>query len=259
MNLNLEIIDALRKRRASGEKPSALLKYLGSEYPDDRGLGFTAMKYFREAFGLSLRQVLSIPDWVHGLISDERVDEHLLRELRVSMQTAESAQQAALAFLSNGPFAGAYPVLAISNTQEFDEGWVFFYQSASFLQTGDFNEMLLGNAPIFIPRNGAPARHISHHRSIEESMAAFRYSGNTEAIAKAQVRLFDWKRGALAISAVQAIRQHSSLGLGAAKKTIDNCLDGIPSMVDTSSVTSARDLVSELLKVGFVAEITYGD
>ncbi|MFZ6730587.1 hypothetical protein ACO0LG_01510 [Undibacterium sp. Ji42W] len=134
MNFNPEIIDALRKRSASGEKPSALLKHLGSEYPDDRGLGFTAMKYFREAFGLSLRQVLSIPDWVHGGISDERVDEYLLRELRVFIQTAESAQQAALVFLSNGPFADANPVLAVSNIQEFDEGWVFLYQSASFFK-----------------------------------------------------------------------------------------------------------------------------
>lgn len=118
------------------------------------------------------------------------------------MRTTESAEQAALVFLGNGPFADINSALAVSNTQEFDEGWVFFYQSASFLQTGDFNEMLLGNPPIFVPRNGTPANFISYHRSIEESLAAFRYSGNADAKANAQVRLFDWEQGALAISAI---------------------------------------------------------
>ncbi|MFZ6769424.1 YrhB domain-containing protein [Undibacterium sp. Di26W] len=259
MIFNPDIIDELRKRRTSGEKPSVLLKYIRSEYPDDRGLGFTAIKYFRIAFDLSLKQVLPIPDWVNGGLSDETIDAYLLKELTVFIQSSEIAEQVALAFLENGPFANANPKLIATKPQEFDEGWIFLYQSTGYIRTGDFSDMLVGNPPIFVPRNGTPARHVSYFRPIEEMLAAFRYSGNTDAKANAQIRLFDWKQGALTISAIRAIRQHSSLGLGVAKKAIDDCLAGNASFINTSSVASARDLVSVLLKAGFIAEITYGD
>ena len=175
------------------------------------------------------------------------------------MRSPELAEQAALTFLSNGPFGDANPELVALKAQEFDEGWIFPYQSAKFLQTGDFNDMFVGNPPVFVPRNGAPACFISYHRPIGESLAAFRYSGNTDALANAQIRIFGYKKGALVISAIGKIREHSSLGLGAVKKIVDNCLDGIPSFVNTSSIASAHDLVSELLRVGFIAEITYGN
>ncbi|MFZ6768541.1 hypothetical protein ACO0LM_15895 [Undibacterium sp. Di26W] len=78
--LNPEVIEELRKRRMSGENPSALLHYLKSQCPDNGGLGLMGMKYFREAFDFSLGQVLSIPGWASGEIPDERIDEFLLPE-----------------------------------------------------------------------------------------------------------------------------------------------------------------------------------
>ena len=35
-------------------------------------------------------------------------------------------------------------------TIEKDWGWVFFYQSLAFLESGDFRDMLGGNAPIIV-------------------------------------------------------------------------------------------------------------
>ncbi|MDP1978295.1 hypothetical protein [Undibacterium sp.] len=86
---NPEIVDELRKRHASGEKPSALLKYLKSTHPGDGGLGFTAMKYFRVAFDLSLKPVLPIPGWTRGELSDEAIDSFLSSELPVSPRRYE--------------------------------------------------------------------------------------------------------------------------------------------------------------------------
>jgi len=36
------------------------------------------------------------------------------------------------------------------NTEEYDFGWVFFYDSAKFIETGDSREALVGNAPLII-------------------------------------------------------------------------------------------------------------
>lgn len=173
------------------------------------------------------------------------------------MRTAESAKKIALAFLAEGPSAQTSAVILESKTQEFPEGWVYFYQSASFLETGDVSERLVGNAPLFVPRNDALPSFVSYHRPLAESMEAFRLSGNADAQPSAQVRLFGWTPGALAASAIQAVRQHSSLGLVTAKEAIDNCLAGNSVVISTLSVTSARELVSSLSKTNFVAEVTY--
>ena len=174
------------------------------------------------------------------------------------MRTAESAKTIALAILSEGPFAEANAVLLESKIQEFNEGWIYYYQSAGFVETGDINESLVGNAPLFVPRNDSPPSFVGHHRPLAESMEAFRLSGNASAQANAQVRLSGWKPGALAVSAIQAIRQHSSSGLAAAKEAVESCLAGNSALISAPTVTSARELVSSLAKIGFVAEVTYG-
>ncbi|MEK8035027.1 YrhB domain-containing protein [Ideonella sp. DXS29W] len=174
------------------------------------------------------------------------------------MQSTESAGQSALTFLGKQGFGEAVPVLIDSATQEFDEGWVFFYQSKSYVETGDFNESLVGNAPCFVPRNGSAPCFISYHRPIEESMRAFRLCGDASAEAKAQVKLLGWEPGALSVSAIQVIRRHSMLGLAAAKKAVDSCLSGSPTLIDTISVASASVLVAELSNLNFLAEVTYG-
>ncbi len=44
-------------------------------------------------------------------------------------------------------------------TIEKDLGWVFFYQSKDFLKSGDFRDMLAGNAPIIVNRNTDAITH----------------------------------------------------------------------------------------------------
>ena len=41
------------------------------------------------------------------------------------------------------------------STEEYDFGWVFYYNSAQFIETGDSREALLGNAPLIINKESA--------------------------------------------------------------------------------------------------------
>ena len=45
-------------------------------------------------------------------------------------------------------------VLIDEATREESFGWVFFYQSKKYLETGDFRHALAGNAPLIITRTG---------------------------------------------------------------------------------------------------------
>lgn len=44
-------------------------------------------------------------------------------------------------------------IILAEKTIEKSWGWIFFYQSKAYVETGNFSEMLAGNAPIFVNRN----------------------------------------------------------------------------------------------------------
>jgi len=46
-------------------------------------------------------------------------------------------------------------------------GWVFFYQSKSFIETGDFREMLGGNAPIIVNRDTSELTYTGTAQDVE--------------------------------------------------------------------------------------------
>ena len=38
-------------------------------------------------------------------------------------------------------------------TEEYDFGWIFYYNSAKYAESKDFRDMLVGNAPLIVDRN----------------------------------------------------------------------------------------------------------
>jgi len=59
-----------------------------------------------------------------------------------------------------------------AKTREFPNGWVFFYNSARFLRTGDFESMLMGNKPVFVHRETGKAQHLRMNGTLEEAVRA---------------------------------------------------------------------------------------
>lgn len=149
-------------------------------------------------------------------------------------------------------------MLIDSKIERFDAGWVFYYQSPRYIQTGNFSEMLVGNAPLFVPRNGAPPQFVSYHRPTAESVEAFMCCGNANGQPNPEVELSGPICGVAKMTATQAIREFSSLGLGAAKEVVDTCLSGSAVRVQATSVAAARELASKLGQLGFAAKLTYG-
>lgn len=54
-----------------------------------------------------------------------------------------------------------------NDTIETSWGWVFFYQSKVYVETGDFCEMIVGNAPIIVNRNTGELVHTGTIHEIE--------------------------------------------------------------------------------------------
>lgn len=142
-------------------------------------------------------------------------------------------------------------------TQEFDVGWVFFYQSSRFLKTGDAQEALVGNVPLFVSRKDGQASFIGYGKSIVESIEAYRACGDPNAFELPQLRLTGSSDGANKFQAVTLIRRYSRLSLGEAKHVIDACLRSNEAIVNTDDVASAKQLLIALADVGFLATVPY--
>jgi hypothetical protein len=173
------------------------------------------------------------------------------------MRTVAQAREIAERFLANA-FGESVPALVDSATEEFDAGFVFYYQSAEFLMSRNPDDMLVGNAPLFVPRNDSGPTFISYHRPTSESVDAFKYCGDANAVPDAQVELHGWHKGALKVSATQIIREYSPVGLAVAHDVVEQCLAGRTVKLQAASVEAAREFVAKLAAVAFAARVTYG-
>ena len=63
---------------------------------------------------------------------------------------AEARNLAMEKILRDWTIKNAEPVIIDEITIEKDFGWVFFYDSSRFLETKEFSDTLLGNAPIIV-------------------------------------------------------------------------------------------------------------
>jgi hypothetical protein len=69
------------------------------------------------------------------------------------MLSKEQARSLALGHILKSGGHDWDAVIIDENTIEREFGWVFFYQSRRFLETGCISDMLLGNAPIIINKS----------------------------------------------------------------------------------------------------------
>lgn len=71
----------------------------------------------------------------------------------------------------------------------------------------------------------------------------------------AQVRVIGWRVGAQTVSAIQAIREFSQLGLADAKGLVDRVLAGVPIVLEANNAESAQALVAALDRLKFDAQL----
>jgi len=60
------------------------------------------------------------------------------------------------------------------HTIETDFGWIFFWNSKSYLQTDEFQYALAGNAPLIVDRRDGSIHETSTAQSIEEIIERYR-------------------------------------------------------------------------------------
>ena len=64
--------------------------------------------------------------------------------------------------------------LVIARVLEYEFGWVYFYNSREFVETGDFQHSLVGNAPIIFCRDDGKLYSTGTARTMEHYVEEFR-------------------------------------------------------------------------------------
>jgi hypothetical protein len=94
-------------------------------------------------------------------------------------------------------------------------------------------------------------------RPVIDSLTAYLACGNADALPTREVVITGWRPGAMPISAIAAIRDHSRYGLGTAKLLIEECLAGRRARIEARDYTAAQHLVTALETLGFRAEVCW--
>lgn len=86
----------------------------------------------------------------------------------------EDASQVALEYLTKLEKKIGEPLsLVNSEILKKDFGWVFFYNSKKYIETGDFRSMLAGNAPFIVDRNSGEIHVTGTAKPIEDYIADY--------------------------------------------------------------------------------------
>jgi hypothetical protein len=64
-------------------------------------------------------------------------------------------------------------VLQLEETIEFELGWVFFYQTKAFLESGNFRDSVIGNAPIIVDKRDGKIVGLGTAHSTETYIAMY--------------------------------------------------------------------------------------
>jgi hypothetical protein len=96
----------------------------------------------------------------------------------------DEALHIAKTLLSQMEAEGSVPLSLVENlTRSLNDGWVFFYNSAEFLQTRNNLSRLAGNGPIFVRKSGE-VNKLPTHQPAEVSIAALRFKSSEESKAR---------------------------------------------------------------------------
>jgi len=135
-------------------------------------------------------------------------------------------------------------------------GWVFEYQSAATLRTGEIGEALVGNAPILIDKHTGQAIVLGSGLPAEIYVENYVACGDAFAFPGSRVLLIGpaSDAGADRLRAMRLLRKSLDLGWGEERGLVDTCLSGTQTEIDCPSVDVAERLAHALREAGVHAE-----
>lgn len=129
-------------------------------------------------------------------------------------------------------------------TKTHDFGWIFFYGSA------DPSNPVAGNGPVIVDKNTGDLYPTGTAYPLSDYINNFKETGDPHRRLGRTITLNGLKFDEHRIVIVMKIREMAHLSLGAAKKLLDDCLNGVKPTVRLESNDTASVLARRLKELG---------
>ena len=144
-------------------------------------------------------------------------------------------------------------VLLDDATIERGWGWVFFYQSRRYVETGDFSAILGGYAPLIVENETGRVLVTGTAHETEFYLQNYEATGDPHRRPGHEVELVALSGTADRIAVAKLVARCCSLGIGDAKRGLDAVAAGAPFRVHAPALSAARQLCADLAELGGMA------
>jgi len=143
------------------------------------------------------------------------------------------------------------------NPLEEEFGWVFFYTSRKYYETGELKYAIAGNAPLIYEVSSNEIICTGTAEPIEKYLEAYRKVGDPHAELTTFIEINEGKVGASAVNAIKLIRDDFALNLKETKTIIDSVLSGRKQKLECDNDNQTYRIVNELGAMGFVSKLSW--
>lgn len=138
-------------------------------------------------------------------------------------------------------------------TLERSWGWVFFYQSRAYVESGDLDHALGGNAPLIVERDSGRVLVTGTAEPIESYLHNFEVTGDPHGKPGRQLEVHSADAEADRIAGARLLHRHCYVGVGATKRGLDGVVRGEVFRIAAPSPAAAREICDSLAALGFQA------
>lgn len=132
-------------------------------------------------------------------------------------------------------------------------GWVFFYNTRAFVETGELVHALVGNAPIFVERETGRVSTAGTACPLDVYLERFEATGDPHQQLGRVLNVDAVEPGAAPLAAAQQLHRELGLPLLAAKRGLEAVAQGACFEIRTPDPQAAANLCRSLSRFGYVA------
>lgn len=169
------------------------------------------------------------------------------------MITLEEARSLVEAAINAGQGKEEVAVVLDEETLTRSWGWVFFFQSRRFVETGDLSSALVGNAPLIVEQRSGRLLHTGTAYPTDFYLRNYESTGDPHLQPGPEIELTASSADADRVAAARLLSRTCSLSIGDAVRAVDSVGGGTATRIQAASANEASDVCSKLGALGFTA------
>ena len=140
------------------------------------------------------------------------------------------------------------------STKEYAKCFAVYYQAEKYLETGEFNSMLVGHGAVLVDRVTENIFKTGSAFPTSKYVEAFERSGDPYAERSEALSILQCSKREDSVSAIKYIHTKLNIGLAQSKQYIDTVMEGKSVQINCNDNLTAQEVCEYLNNHGFIAK-----